>query len=249
MLTADPRERTRLVIAIILAGIGVAAFVGLALSSHLTRITELIWDIFQDRAHFRTYIESWGGWAPAAFVALQGLQVIIAPIPGELTGAVGGFIFGGLPTVLYSSLGLTLGSLVNFLIARIIGLPFVKLVVSRETLEKFHFLTERRGALLAFVLFLIPGFPKDILSYILGLSPMRLLTFAIVCTLGRIPGTVMLSFSGAAVYQENWRLLIIIAVICAISLGAMYLWRNDIDEWLKRRGKHHRSDMRERDGA
>jgi uncharacterized membrane protein YdjX (TVP38/TMEM64 family) len=240
MLPADPWERAKLIAAIFLAGAIVIAVAVLGTSSHLFSIADKLWDIFKDRAQLRGYIESWGAWAPAAFVGIQALQVVVAPIPGEFTGAVGGFIFGGVPTIFYSSLGLTIGSLINFFVARIIGLPFVKLVVSEETFERFHFLTEARGVLLAFVLFAIPGFPKDILSYILGLSPMRWLTFAIVCALGRLPGTVMLSFSGSAVYHRNWGLLIIITVVCAIILAAMFLWRGTIDQWMKDRSRHSR---------
>ena len=238
MQPSDPRERNKLIVAIVLAGGIAAALLVLGYFGHLGRLLDRFWDIFKDRAHLRTYIESWGVWAPVVFVALQALQVVIAPIPGELTGAVGGFVFGGLPTILYSTIGLTIGSSINFVLARIVGLPFVKLAVSEETLERFHFLTERRGALLAFVLFAIPGFPKDILSYILGLSPMSLLTFTIVCTVGRIPGTVMLSYSGSAVYHQNWSLLVIIGAVCAASLVAMFLWRERIEQWLHRRSRH-----------
>lgn len=241
MLPADSRERAKLIAAFVLTGAIVSALAVLGASGHLSAIADKLWDIFKDRSHLRDYVESWGAWAPAAFVGLQALQVIMAPVPGEFTGTVGGFIFGGVPTIFYSSLGLTIGSLINFLIARIIGLPFVKLVVSHEALERFHFLTEARGALLAFVFFVIPGFPKDILSYILGLSPMRLLTFAIVCALGRIPGTVMLSFGGSAVYHENWRLLIIIGVVCAIALAAMFLWRGKIEQWMRHRDQQSAS--------
>ena len=151
----------------------------------------------------RAYVESWGSLAPAAFICLQTLQVVLAPIPGEFTGAVGGFIFGGLPTVLYSTIGLTVGSALAFYGARIVGQPLVKLVVPPRAMERFRFLTKRRGTFIAFILFIIPGFPKDILSYILGLSPMGFLPFIAVCTLGRIPGTVLLSFSGSALYNRN----------------------------------------------
>lgn len=240
MLPSDPRERKKLIVAIVLAGTISVVIGTLGFSGHLSAILDRLWDIFKDRSHLRTYIQSWGVWAPLAFIGLQTLQVIIAPIPGELTGAVGGFVFGGLPTILYSTIGLTLGSLINFVLARIVGLPFVKLAVSEETLERFHFLTERRGALLAFVLFAIPGFPKDILSYILGLSPMSLLTFAIVCTVGRIPGTVLLSYSGSAVYHENWSLLITIGVVCALSLVAIYFWRDKFEQWLHHKARDSR---------
>jgi uncharacterized membrane protein YdjX (TVP38/TMEM64 family) len=189
----------------------------------------------------RLYVESWGSLAPLAFVLVQTLQVVIAPIPGELTGAVGGFIFGALPTVFYSSLGLTIGSALAFLAARIMGLPLVKLAVNEASLEKFHFLTERRGAILALVLFIIPGFPKDILSYILGLSPMGFGTFIMVCALGRIPGTVLLSFTGSAIFDENWTLLTVVTILCAIALTFFFVNRTRIEQWIRQIGHGRRS--------
>jgi uncharacterized membrane protein YdjX (TVP38/TMEM64 family) len=188
--------------------------------------------VFRGRDELRAYVESWGAWAPAAFVAIQILQVVFAPIPGELTGAVGGFVFGAGLNILYSTIGLTVGSILGFVGGRIIGLPLVKLVASEHTLERFHFLTEQKGALLALILFTIPGFPKDFLSYILGLSPMSFVTFVVVSTIGRLPGTVLLSYSGSAVYEEDWTLLIVLSVVCAVSMVAVYFTRARIELWL-----------------
>jgi uncharacterized membrane protein YdjX (TVP38/TMEM64 family) len=225
-----------IVATVLLCGL-LALIAGLWISGHLALIVHELWDIFKNREHLRSYVESWGPWAPAAFVLIQAVQVMIAPIPGELTGAVGGFIFGVGPTIVYSSIGLTIGSIINFTAARIIGLPFIKLVVSDTLMGKFHFLTERRGLVLALVLFLIPGFPKDILSYILGLSPMGLIAFVTVCALGRIPGTVMLSLTGSAVYDRNWALLTFVSVACFIALACAYVWRARIEFWLKGRSE------------
>ncbi|MDQ7784036.1 MAG: TVP38/TMEM64 family protein [Desulfomonilaceae bacterium] len=238
------QDRTRLIISVTLLTAVVLLFAYLALSGRLSPMVSQMWELFKDRNQIRTFVESWGNWAPVAFILIQAFQVVFAPIPGELTGAVGGFIFGGVPTVLYSTLGLMIGSVIAFLAARIMGLPLVKLVVSKKSLDRFHFLTERRGALLALVLFIIPGFPKDFLSYMLGLSPMGFPVFVTVCTLGRIPGTIMLSFSGSAVYDENWTFLIVISAICAVALGAVFVWRDKIDSWLrsKREGSAEGTD-------
>jgi uncharacterized membrane protein YdjX (TVP38/TMEM64 family) len=206
-------------------------------TGHMAYLMKRMYEIFQSREHLRLYVESWGVWAPAVFIFIQGLQVVIAPIPGELTGAVGGFIFGAIPNVLYSTLGLTIGSVLAFGASRIIGLPLVEFFVPSETLEKFHFLTERKGVLIALAFFTIPGFPKDILCYILGLSPMGILPFALICGLGRIPGTILLSYSGSAVYNEDWTLLIAMAVVCAILLAAFYFARGRIDGWLATRSR------------
>lgn len=238
------QDETRLAIAVSLLAILAVAVVLLAVTGYLGTILGALWDVFRSKEHMRAYVQSWGALAPAAFIFLQALQVVFAPVPGELTGAAGGFIFGGLPNVAYSTIGLMIGSILAFLGARIIGQPLVKLVVSPKVMERFGFLTERRGALLALVLFTIPGFPKDILSYILGLSPMRFVPFVIVCTLGRLPGTVMLSFSGSALYNENWPFLAIISIVCLAVILVFYWTREKIDGWLKSVGKESSRNSR-----
>lgn len=192
--------------------------------------------IFTDKEHLRLYVESWGSRAPLAFIGIQVFQVVFAPIPGELTGAVGGFLFGTMSNIIYSTIGLTVGSILAFLGARLLGMPFVNLFVSQATLDKFHWITERKGALVALILFAIPGFPKDIFSYLLGLSPMRFLVFLVVCTVGRLPGTIMLSYSGSAVYEENWTMLGIMTLLCILAFVLVYFFKGRIEEWLKYRG-------------
>jgi uncharacterized membrane protein YdjX (TVP38/TMEM64 family) len=230
-------EKRKLILALSLLGVGISTLAVLSLMGLLTPIINRTWEIFQGREQLRQYVESWGAWAPAVFVLMQASQVVIAPIPGELTGAVGGFVFGAIPNVIYSTIGLTTGTLLAFVAARIVGLPLVKLFVSQETLAKFHFLTQRRGTVLALILFTIPGFPKDILSYILGISPMAFIPFAVVSTVGRLPGTILLSFSGSAVYDENWTMLALMCGGCIFVFGACFLVRDKFDCWLDKKSK------------
>lgn len=228
-------EKTKLVIAIfLLAILGVAVAI-LSVSGHLGWLWEKFWEIFANRESLRDYVESWGNYAPVAFIVIQASQVVVAPIPGEFTGAIGGFIFGAFPNIVYSSVGLMLGSMIAFLAARVLGLPLVKLVVSKKLLNTFQFVTERRGMLVALALFALPGFPKDILSYILGLSPMGFMTFLLVCGFGRLPGTIMLSLSGAAVFDENWTLLVILSLLCLAAIGAFFVSRDRIEIWIRTR--------------
>jgi uncharacterized membrane protein YdjX (TVP38/TMEM64 family) len=237
MRTLGKEEARHLALAVAILGALVLALSVLALTGHLQPIVRRSWQIFESRDHLRTYVESWGALAPAAFILIQAMQVVVAPIPGELTGAVGGFLFGTLPNVLYSTIGLTIGSVVAFLAARIVGLPLVKLVVSDQFLEKFHFLTERRGALLTLVLFSIPGFPKDMLCYLLGISPMGFWMFVVLCTVGRIPGTVMLSMCGCAVYDKDWTLLASVTITALLLLLVSFLYRDRIQHWIRKTGR------------
>ncbi len=226
-------DKIRLAVAVVLLSATGIILSYLWVSGQLGIIIERLYEIFKGRDELRNYVEQWGKWAPVVFMLIQALQVVLAPIPGELTGAVGGFIFGAVPNVIYSTIGLTLGSVAAFLAARFMGLPLIKIVVSSEAFEKFHFLTERRGVFLAAALFVIPGFPKDILCYILGLSPMSFLVFTTVCALGRIPGTILLSFSGAAVYDQDWGLLALISIACLVFIIVFYFFRDRVETWLK----------------
>ena len=128
-----------------------------------------------------------------------------------------------------------MGSWVAFELATILGRPFVERFVKREVLEKFNFLTTKTGTLICFVLFLFPGFPKDYLCYVLGLSRMKLSTFLIVSIIGRLPGTYLLTMQGATIRNEEYHAFFIITVISVAILIAAYLYRNQLFDWLKLR--------------
>ncbi len=155
---------------------------------HYREVYEFVRDMirfFSSRKRLNAYVASYGAYAPVTFMGLQCLQVLFAPIPGELTGFIGGFLFGIGPGFIYSTVGLTLGSLMAFSIARYFGMPFVRKFVGQELMAKFDYLMEHKGAFFTFIFFLIPGTPKDYFCYILGLSPMHVATFMIITTIGR----------------------------------------------------------------
>ncbi len=233
-----PKDRMRFIVAIGLLGLIVACIIVMALTGHLWAFLMKAWELFKEKDAMRAYLESWESLAPLAFIAIQALQVIFAPFPGEFTGAVGGFLFDGLPTSLYSTIGLTIGSAIAFLGARFIGLPLVRIVVSDKQMERFRFLTEREGIILVFILYAIPGFPKDALTYLLGLSPIGFWSFLITSNIGRIPGTVMLSFSGAAIFHGNWPLLIALSILALIMMLVIYTNKGRIRGWLKTSGRN-----------
>src|SRR5262245_55682394 len=151
------------------------------------------------RKRLARFLSSFGPWSAAVFMLLQALKVVISPIPGELTGVIGGYLYGVNFGFLFSTLGLTLGSWIAFELASLFGRPLVEKVVAEKALEKFHFLTSNAGAVISFLLFVIPGFPKYCLCYILGFSRMNLSTFLVVSTFGRMPGTYLLHTG-----SEHW---------------------------------------------
>jgi uncharacterized membrane protein YdjX (TVP38/TMEM64 family) len=181
------------------------------------------------------FLQSLGPYSPAVFVLFQVLQVVAAPFPGEFTGWAAGYVYGETVGFLLSTIGLTLGSWVAFELASILGRPFVERFVKREVLHKFDFLTTNAGVTICFLLFLFPGFPKDYLCYLLGLSRMRLSTFLIVSVIGRIPGTYLLTMQGASIRNQEYLAAVIFVVIAAAILLVTYLYRGQIYDWIKHR--------------
>ena len=164
-----------------------------------------IWSIFASPKALRAWIASLGFIAPLAFVALQCIQVIIFVIPGEVPQIAGGYLFGFWWGSLLSVSGIIIGSAVNFLLARLLGVPFVRLLFSPEKIDYAgRIATSPRARISMFLLFLIPGIPKDILCYGAGLTPLTLHVFLLISTLGRLPGILGSAFMGGAAAEEKW---------------------------------------------
>ena len=184
--------------------------------------------LYQDPVFLRETIQEWGILAPVAFILIQALQVIVSPVPGEATGFLGGYLFGEWLGLIYSMIGLTLGSVAAFAAGRWIGEHYVRNLVSRQTWDKLGFIIEAEGAILCLVIFLIPGLPKDIACYLFGLSPMPLWVFTAVQGVGRVPGTWVLSAQGASTAAGHyWKALLITAVCLAVALP-FYCYRHRI---------------------
>jgi uncharacterized membrane protein YdjX (TVP38/TMEM64 family) len=166
----------------------------------------------------------------------QILQVLLAPVPGEATGFIGGYLFGTLPGFIYSSIGLTVGSWVNFMIGRFLGERYVRKLIPAHRFQKIDGMIKRQGVIVLFILFLFPGFPKDYLCLALGLSTLPIKLFIILAGLGRMPGTFALSLQGAFLYDQNYILLGIMAIVCLILALLGYIYRERIYLWIEKFG-------------
>ena len=197
--------------------------------------------LYVDKRFLKHTLREWGVLAPVIFIGLQALQVVISPIPGELTGILGGYLFGQWVGLLYSTIGLTLGSVVAFAVGRWLGARYVRKLVSADIWHKMGFIVEAEGAILCFIIFLMPGLPKDVTCYLFGLSPMPFWVFAVVTTLGRIPSTWVLSAQGARTASGDYlQVVLLTAVVVGVALP-LYYYRNRLVEWF--RGKHvHSTD-------
>ena len=200
---------------------------------HLGVQAAKLWVLFQDRHQLKVVLRSYGPYSPLVFMLLQVIQVVVAPIPGGAIEFLGGYVFGVWAGMLYSMIGLILGSWFAFSIARIFEKRAVEKFVSPELRKRFDYLIGHEGVILSFLLFLIPGFPKDALCYILGLTPMHLGIFLIISTMGRIPGTLMATLQGAKAYEHQYKTFLILLGISALLILVFYIYHENIHGWIR----------------
>jgi len=220
-----PDKKTILLILLAVAVMGgmVYALYATGLMDLLTSKNRLLQFIRENRIH-----------AATLFIGVQIIQVVAAPLPGEVTGFVGGILFGPVWGVVYSTIGLTIGSWIAFMLARLLGRPIVERIASRETIERYDYVMKHKGLLLAFLMFLIPGFPKDILCYILGLGHMRVRDFLIVSATGRLLGTVLLTMGGTFFRDARYGALFTVIGISLIIILLVMIYRDRVERALQR---------------
>lgn len=192
-----------------------------------------LFHLFTDKDRLLRLTEGHQVYAIFVFLGLQVIQVLVAVLPGEVTGFVGGVLFGPLWGIVFSTLGLTLGSWIAFRLARLIGRPVVEVFASQETIKRYDYVLKHKGIFLAFLMFLIPGFPKDILCYLLGLGQMRQVDFLIVSTAGRLLGTILLTIGGSFFRDERYgAFFTVIGIGLGVILVAL-IYRERIERWFR----------------
>lgn len=191
-------------------------------------------EFFLNEEKLKDFINSLGPIGFLGFILLQAFQVVAAPIPGEVTGLLGGYLYGTLAGTILSTIGLTLGSVLAFGLGRIFGKPFVERVVDPVILNKFDYLLHHKGVFLVFFLFLIPGFPKDYLSYFLGLSRLSVVEFTMIAGIGRLLGTVMLSLGGSYLRHHEYEKFVGLAGIALLIMLTVWLFKDKIERIFRR---------------
>ena len=165
-------------------------------------------------------VESYGAFAPLVYIAFMVFQIIIAFIPGGPLELVGGMLFGALWGTVYTVLGVLIGTLTVCLLVRLFGRPLVHFFVPEEKVQKFRILQdEKRLEFWVFILFLIPGIPKDLLTYIVPLTKLHWLHFVLLATLARLPSLVGSVLVGDSLTDGRYWLCI---VICAVGAAAIF---------------------------
>lgn len=166
------------------------------------------------------------GWrGPLLCIGIQFLQVVFFMVPGEITQIAAGYVFGAWLGLLYSVVGIMLGAAFDFGFARAVGRPVVQKVLGQHTLDRVdHALATNRGKSALFVLFLIPGMPKDAMSYGAGLTNFGLGEFIAISGLARLPALLFSTMIGDQLYDRDYTAVGIIVVVGALVTLGFYLY-------------------------
>ena len=153
--------------------------------------TKVLAPYLSSTEELQAFLESYGWKGRFVLLGLQCAQVFIALIPGEVVELAAGFAYGGIEGTLICLLGVATASALIFLLVKKAGAPLVETLISREKIQELRFInSEAKLKRLIFLLFLIPGTPKDLLTYFVGLTNIQLSQFLVISMIARIPSVI-----------------------------------------------------------
>lgn len=176
---------------------------------------------------FRNWVNSHGIFGRIAFLGMVFFQVVIAFVPGEPLEIGAGYAFGALEGTLLCVAGITLGSIAVFLLVRRFGIRLVEIFFSYEKIRSLKFLQKsKKRDIVIFLLFFLPGTPKDLFTYFAGLTDMKLSSFLLLASLARMPSVLTSTLGGSALGLEEYKTAIIVFAVTILISGAGLLIYN-----------------------
>lgn len=164
-------------------------------------------------------------------LGLQLLQVIVAFIPGEVVQIAAGALYGPVGGTLVVLAGAAIASAIVFEMVHFLGAPFVRSMAPEGFMDKFEAFEESgKLNIIVFLLFLIPGLPKDVFTYLVGLTNMKLSTFLIISILGRTPGVFVSAFAASKIMKGDYLESAIMFGVLALIAGVVIIFRDRIME-------------------
>ena len=209
--------------------IGIAAFlVFLAFCAVVTWfIGRPMINFVSEPEKFRAWVDSRGIFSYIAFLLMVIFQVVIALVPGEPLEIGAGYAFGAVEGTLLCIAGVTVGSMLVFLLVRKFGIRLVEVFFSKEKIRTLKFLkNEKRRNFITFIVFLLPGTPKDLITYFVGVTDIKMSHFLILAAVARIPSIVTSTVGGSALGVAKYTLAIIVFSVTLVISGVGLLVYN-----------------------
>ena len=166
----------------------------------------------------RVWMQDLGIWGILIFGIFNFLQVVFAVIPGGPFELAAGYILGVVPGTLLCDITMTISSVVVFLLVRKFGIRFVELFVSRRQIENMGFLKDNQKVQsVLFFIFLLPGTPKDVVTYLAGLTNLSLKSWIFIRFVGRFPAILLTALGGSALGNAKYGIVAVVIVVFAVA--------------------------------
>ena len=167
------------------------------------------------------------------YIGAQILQIIICVIPGQWLQFVAGYMYGFWLGFLYSIIGAAIGSVVTYYLAKLLGRDAMHLIFGEARINEFiHKLNSKKAIVIVFLIFLIPGVPKDLCNYAAGISEMKLKPFLIVSLVGRSPGMMGSLLIGRQIEAGNYTGAIVVAAVAVVLCVVGIIMRKRLTGWM-----------------
>lgn len=226
--------KNKITIYLIAGSLGLVALLTILLWNNQTIRNAFVFLL--DAESMQSWLKDRGRSAFLWFLGLQVLQTVIFVIPGEVVQIVGGYVFGGFLAVGLSTLGIAIGSTIGYWIGYFLGRKAMEKIVGKETLLRWTMLMQQRKSLFSILfLFVIPGFPKDVLCYISGFGKIGYGVFIISSLVARQPGIIGSSFIGTAASRQNWLIAGGLLLLALVALLVAHYYRVPIMRGLSSR--------------
>lgn len=200
--------------------IGVLVLIILISAVIYLRVGRPMTELVKDSERFRTWVHAHGWKSRAVFIAMVCLQVIVAIIPGEPLELAAGYVFGAFEGTLLCLAGIVAGSMMVFALVRTFGRRLVEVFFPREKIDSLRILRNpKRLYTVTAILMVLPGTPKDLLTYCVGLTKIPVGTWLLICTLGRIPSVLTSTLCAQALSEGDYRMAIIVFATTAALCG------------------------------
>lgn len=211
----------------IIYAVGAGIILTLFLVLYLT-VGKSLTAFISDTDGFKRWLDSYNGLSAAIFVFIRAFQTVIKIIPAEPLEIASGYAFGTFGGLALCSLGSFLGSLVIVMLSRFLGPKFVNAFINEEQINQLKIINSKSNQrLFLTVFYLIPGTPKDILTYVAGTLKINLAEFFIITTLARIPSIITSTICGAQISEKNYKTaLVVFLLTAAVTVLATFIYKN-----------------------
>ncbi|MCI5774487.1 MAG: VTT domain-containing protein [Erysipelotrichaceae bacterium] len=183
-----------------------------------------------DPVTLKLQLQSYGVLGIVVMILIVAGQVVFAFLPGEIVEVLSGYIYGDIFGMIICMIGMSLGTMIIFGLVKLFGNSVLYRMINKDELQKVRFLQDsQRLDMLLFIIFFIPGTPKDLITYFAPLLKIKLHKFILITMFARIPSIITSTIGGNAIGEKNYLFSIVVFVITGIiSLIGIYFYQRYI---------------------